>query len=142
MFLSSADFFQNHLFQNILSGISPECQAVWIQIRPDILSGLICIQTVCNGYQQTTLVVKELTVYGMSHVMRKVSLGLEAMLDQTSLLSYRDWLENCKYRYSKYKQRIPMTLFWLRRQVRSQNSAVVFRPEKEILFFLDQAYIT
>ena len=31
-----------------------------IQIRPDILSGLIWIQTVCKGYQQMTLVGKEL----------------------------------------------------------------------------------
>ena len=29
------------------------CQTVWIQIRPDILSGLIWVQTVCKGYQQT-----------------------------------------------------------------------------------------
>ena len=29
------------------------CQTVWIQIRPDILSGLIWVQTVCKGHQQT-----------------------------------------------------------------------------------------
>ena len=41
-FLSSADFFfQNQLFRKILSGIQSECQTVWIQTRPDILSGLI-----------------------------------------------------------------------------------------------------
>ena len=59
-FLSSADFFQNQLFQKTLSGIPSECQAVWIQIRPDILSGLIWIQTVCKGEQQTEPVGKEL----------------------------------------------------------------------------------
>ena len=36
-----------------------ECQTVWIQIRPDILSGLIWVQTVHKGYRQTTLVGKE-----------------------------------------------------------------------------------
>ena len=36
-FLSSADFFQNRLFQKILSGIPSECQTVWIQIRAGIL---------------------------------------------------------------------------------------------------------
>ena len=41
-------------------GIPSECQTVCIQIRPDILSGLIWVQTVCKGYQQTTLVTKEL----------------------------------------------------------------------------------
>ena len=59
-FLLSADFFQNHLFQNILSGIPPECQTVGIQIRPDILLSLIWVQTVCKGYQKMTLEDKEL----------------------------------------------------------------------------------
>ena len=43
-------FFQNHLFQNILSGILSECQTVWIQIRPDNMSGLSE-----SGYQRTAL---------------------------------------------------------------------------------------
>ena len=38
VFLLSADFFQNQLFRKILSGIPSECQTVWIQFRPDILS--------------------------------------------------------------------------------------------------------
>ena len=52
LLLSSADFFQNKLFQKIISGTLSECQRVWIQIRTDILSVLIWIQTVCNSYQQ------------------------------------------------------------------------------------------
>ena len=28
------------------------CQTAWIQIRTDILSGIIWIQAVCKGYQQ------------------------------------------------------------------------------------------
>ena len=59
-FLSSADFFQNQLFEKFLSGIPSECQTVWTLIRPDDSSGLIWVQTVCQGYQQTTLVDKEL----------------------------------------------------------------------------------
>ena len=55
IFLSTADFFQNQLFQKILSRIPSERQTVWTQIRPDVLSGLIWVQTVCKGYQQTTL---------------------------------------------------------------------------------------
>ena len=55
LFLLSADFFfQNQIFRKILSGIPFECQTDWIQIRPDILSGLIWVQSVCKGYQQTT----------------------------------------------------------------------------------------
>ena len=38
-FLSSADFFQN--FQKVLSETLPECQTIWIQIRTDILSGMV-----------------------------------------------------------------------------------------------------
>ena len=49
--------FQNQLFQKILSGIPSERQTVWIQIRSDILSGLIWVQTVRKGYQQMYLVV-------------------------------------------------------------------------------------
>ena len=39
-----------------LSGIPSECHTVWIQIRPDVLWGLIRVQTVCKGYQQMTKV--------------------------------------------------------------------------------------
>ena len=45
-----------HTSRKTLSRIRSEWQTVWIQIRPDILSGLIWIQNVCNNYQQTTLV--------------------------------------------------------------------------------------
>ena len=44
-FLLFADFFRK-----VLSGTPPECQTVWIQIRPNILSGLVWVQTVCKGY--------------------------------------------------------------------------------------------
>ena len=63
-FLLSADFFQNKLIRKILSRIPLECQTVWIQIRPDTLSGLIWFQTVCKGYQQMTPVGKKLTLFG------------------------------------------------------------------------------
>ena len=66
-FLSSADFFQNQLFETLFQELPSECQTVWIQIRPDILSGLIWVETVCKtaciGYQQTTLGGKELRQY-------------------------------------------------------------------------------
>ena len=61
--------FQNQLFLKILSGIPSESQTSWIQIRPDILSGLIWVQTVSKGYQQTTLGGKEL----MHRLSRKCS---------------------------------------------------------------------
>ena len=66
MMLSSADiFFKISLFlvvafsKMIFRGKSVECQAVWIQVMPDVLSGLIWVQIVCKGNQQTTLVSNE-----------------------------------------------------------------------------------
>ena len=44
-------FSKTFFFPKILSGVPSECQTVWIQIRPDILSGLIWVQTVCKRYQ-------------------------------------------------------------------------------------------
>ena len=50
-FCRRADFFQNQLFWNILSGIPSECQTDWIWV-----------QSVCLRYQQRTLGDKELNV--------------------------------------------------------------------------------
>ena len=47
-------FFQNKLFQKILSGTLSECQTVRIQIGTDAMSVLIWVQTACKIYQQTT----------------------------------------------------------------------------------------
>ena len=49
-------FFKLTSLKKNLSGIPSECQTVWIQISPDILLGLIWVQTVCKGYQQMTKV--------------------------------------------------------------------------------------
>ena len=62
MVLSSAYIFSKSVvvfFLKNLLGMSVECQTVWIQIMPDVFSGLIWVQIVCKGYQQTTLVSKE-----------------------------------------------------------------------------------
>ena len=58
--LLAGDFFEKKTFQKILSGIPSECKTICIQIRPNILSGLIWVQTVCRSYQQMTLAGKEL----------------------------------------------------------------------------------
>ena len=52
-FLLSADFFQNQVFFKIISGISSGYQTVCIPDQAKVLLGLIWIQTVCKGYQQT-----------------------------------------------------------------------------------------
>ena len=58
-FLSSADFFQNQLFFKNSFSNSIRVSISLIQIRPDILPGLIWVQTICKGHQQTTLVGTE-----------------------------------------------------------------------------------
>ena len=57
--LSSVDFFffQNQLFRKILSGIPSECQTDWIQVRPDVFSGLIWTQ---SDLQKLSALKKEL----------------------------------------------------------------------------------
>ena len=54
--LLSSDFFQNYLYKKIISETVSECQTVCIQIRADILSALIWVQTVYIGQKQATKV--------------------------------------------------------------------------------------
>ena len=58
--LQSADYLSKLFIQKKnLSGTISECQIVWIQIRTDVLSVLIWVQTVCKGQQQTTTVAAD-----------------------------------------------------------------------------------
>ena len=51
IFLSFADlFFKINLYQKIFPGTLSECQTVWIQIRTDVWSVLIWVQSVWKGY--------------------------------------------------------------------------------------------
>ena len=57
------------------------CQTVCIQIRPDSLSGLIWVQTVCKGYQLTTKVAtrgricdQRMTSYVVNKLIRVAAL--------------------------------------------------------------------
>ena len=81
-FLSSADFFQNKLFQKILSGTLSESQTGWIQIRPYILSDLIWVQTVCKDCQQMT----KYTAAGTSHEVITRYLTTPRMLLESHLI--------------------------------------------------------
>ena len=68
IYFSEDGFSQSKIdfLKKILSGILSVCQTVWMQIRPDGLSGLIWVQTVCKGYQHRTLASKELFFTGWS----------------------------------------------------------------------------
>ena len=86
----SADFFQNYLFQNILSETLSECQTVWIQIRTD-LSVLIWFQTVCKGYQfDTKIAASQERVKGhtpLFSIMLIVSISYFISVDLINVLS-------------------------------------------------------
>ena len=65
-FLSSSVvvvFLQNQLYQKILSGLQSECQTVWILIRPDIMSGLIWVQTVSLNYRWFNLAFQVISLF-------------------------------------------------------------------------------
>ena len=90
--LLSADFFFHLLFQKILSGSLSECQMVWIQIRTDILSVLIWVQTVCKCYQQKTmpsLARKESRVNGNPILCFIFS------ENEGSIYAIRWWIDSC-----------------------------------------------
>ena len=46
-FLSSVDYYF-FFFKKNLSGLPSECHTVGIQVRSDVLSGLICVETVAK----------------------------------------------------------------------------------------------
>ena len=52
LFLHTLSLCHILLFGCWIFSIPSECRTVWIQIRPNILSGLTWVQTVCKGYQQ------------------------------------------------------------------------------------------
>ena len=54
------NFFNINFFEKKLSGIPSECQTGWIQIKYDVSLGLIWVQSVCKGYEHTTLGGNEL----------------------------------------------------------------------------------
>ena len=65
--------FQNYLYQIILSETLTECQSVSIQIRTDVRSVLIWVQTVCKRYPQTTKVVDSTDNENIKHLTCKIN---------------------------------------------------------------------
>ena len=73
-------FFQNKLFQKVLSGILSECQMVWNKIRTDRMSVLILFQTVCKGYKQMKRYVNSQTTKGHYIVALIIKLIIETSI--------------------------------------------------------------
>ena len=105
-----ADFFFKILFRKKnLSWIPSKCQLVWIQVRPDVLSGLIWIQTVWKGYQQTIKVatsrqrlrVKRVNTIGIVHeCLQAAFLVLFILLlknNSTGSIRYFVWIRCLKF---------------------------------------------
>ena len=99
-------FFKINFFQKKISGTLSECQMVCIQIRTDILSVLIWVQTVCKGYQQTTKVTasKERVKF---HIPSELFVEYIFILDKFSYLlscTFQDFIpiEGKRFIYCQY----------------------------------------
>ena len=101
--LSSADFFQNQLFRKFF-----QCQTDWIQIRPDILSGLIWAQTVCISYQQTLLIAPakffiffcRLLIFSKNYFRNYIRVSNRLVPDQAPYFVGPDLSPNCLLKLS------------------------------------------
>ena len=80
-------------------GLPSEWQTFRIQIRPDILSGLIWIHIVCKGYQQTTQIGKELKWRKiLGTYMKMLSKWMKMLSKWRKMLSkWRKMLSTCKW---------------------------------------------
>ena len=67
-FLSSIDYLSKSPFSKISLRNTIKVSNSWIQIWPGVSSGLLWVQSVCKGYQQTPKVGKELRWLQRLHV--------------------------------------------------------------------------
>ena len=92
-YVSPAEFFKIYIFKEFFWEYD-QCQTLRIQIRTDILSVLIWVQTVCKGYQQTTKV----TVQGKSQGHHHRLINMAAITHPTGTrYSHRLLRLWCKY---------------------------------------------
>ena len=132
-------FFQSQLFLKILSGIPTECQTVWIQIRPDILSGQIWVQTVCKSYQQTTLGVKECrdVVYSSKNIQTHIN----SQEFNPSVLCTKGNRSVCARALPVCDNVFSLLVFFLGslncKQYESRSDLIIL-----IVFFLEKSFIT
>ena len=71
-FLVVCFFFKINIFEKFFQEYIQIVKTVWIQIRPDFLSGLIWVQIVCKDSKQTTLVGKRLSVNFWYKLLRRI----------------------------------------------------------------------
>ena len=101
-------FFKINFFEKFFQQYH-QCQTDWIPIRPDILSGLIWGQTVCKGYQQTTLVGKELRMLLGGKEVKKIHCICDKLMIFyfSALVNTRnEYLLNGEFIISMYPQTI------------------------------------
>ena len=85
---------ESNLFAKVMSRQS-ECQTDWIQIRPDKILGLIWIQSVCKGHEQTTLVGNEFKKTQIFFLWRLPTYVLVGNKEKIFLIMYY-YLKACK----------------------------------------------
>ena len=82
-------------------------QTIWTQIRPDIMSGLIWVQTVCKCYQQTTIAITSEVSFSHnpSHqkptlfIRRSLTLRKSGEIERhgSSFITLYGGLQNCRF---------------------------------------------
>ena len=103
MFLSSTDFFHNQLFLKTLSSIQLECQTVWIQIMPDILSGPEVIKLFsCSSQLSTKFIllinVKMPTIVGILTFIIMINTTSQRLKARNFICRYFNFYEQLKFR--------------------------------------------
>ena len=51
--------FKINFFRKLLSEITSHCKTIWIQIRPNNMSGTFWVETVCKSYPQKPLILAD-----------------------------------------------------------------------------------
>ena len=108
-------------FQKIISGLSSECQTVWIQIRPYILWSLIWVQTVCKKYQITEAppAGKELTkryivlIYPLNVSSSKIKCNCICYLTVSHKIKFENSMKNLTCEHFLQNTCIPSNLYEL-----------------------------
>ena len=100
-FLSFVDIFLNNFSKTNIFQEYHQCQTVWIQIRPDVLSGLIGVQTVCKGYQQTTKVA---TSGERIAAEKKSAIDLGTSMSSSALRKHMTLSTVCHTKTSSYSE--------------------------------------
>ena len=92
----SVDFFQSELFQTFLSGTLSESQTICIQRRPNVLSVLIWVQTLCKSRHKQDKSKGSRMISREKHQLTELAARNSVTQNQLHCKHYRTVLSQCK----------------------------------------------